>query len=73
MLVEDAEFGKVEVRKQLEKWHWKYSFINKKVVICSSKRVNASSRLISKPGQSWCLEACWLNIKYTHSVDFLAY
>ncbi len=76
LLVGDAEFGEVEVQKLLKKWHWKY-VLRQKGRYLLGKNAEADFQrldsLVSKPGQSQWLEACWLTAKYAYSVNFLAY
>jgi hypothetical protein len=76
LLVGDAEFGEVDVQKQLEKWHWRYVLRQKGRYLLRQKGHRDEQRLdslVKKPGQSQWLETCLLTAKYAYPVNFLAY
>jgi len=76
IVVGDSEFGKVEVKKLLKEWHWKYVLRQKGRYLLKAKGTPSFQRLdslVSKPGQKVWLEDCQLTAKHLYSVNLLAY
>lgn len=76
ILTGDAEFGAVEVQKQLEKWHWGYIVRQKGQHLVKLKHKRNSRRLdtlVVKPGQMVWLQNCRLTAKHLYHVNVLAY
>lgn len=75
-LMGDAEFGAVEVQKQLEKWHWQYALRQKgsHLVIPFGKRnLLRLDSLVSNPGEMVWLPNCRLTKKHLWRTHVVAY
>jgi hypothetical protein len=76
VLVGDAEFGAVDVQKQLKKWHWHYAVRQKGaylVIPFAQRNPQRLASLVSKPGETVWLPQCRLTQKHRWRVNVLAY
>jgi hypothetical protein len=76
LLVGDAEFGQVELQKQLEQWRWRYVLRQKGRYLVLPFRQRLARRLdslVKAPGQSVWLPHCRLTQKYRFRTHVLAY
>ena len=76
VLVGDAEFGNIPLKKQLKSWHWRYVLRQKGRYLVTPKGKRTAQRLdslVSKPRQRSWLPYCRLTAKYAYHVNLLAY
>ena len=76
LVLGDAEFGAIEVLKQLDEWHWKYVLRQKGSHLVRENEQSPWSSLgslLSKAGQSLWLGQRQLTQLYAYSVNVLAH